>query len=360
MSDPAPRGTGSEGGDEPGLTGRRVAVSGGTGFVGRAVVRLLLAARAEVTVLTRDPSRARASVPEGVALRACDLARAPGRPAGLDLALRGAEAVVHAARASSYDDEAAVAREEALTRTLLDAAIEASVRRFVHFSTASVYARPPAGTLDESSPWRAGGSAYVRAKQGAERLVLERGAALGAVVLQPVAVYGPGPSWWTGGLLDLMSRGRYPLVDGGAGLANLIHVEDLARAALLALRAPDATGQRFLVCDGRPVTWREYFTHLERILGRRATVERPLQEALARSRTLRDRSLRARARRWAARRLLRRELEWPLDDEGLLEQASRAVFDPSRVRERLGFQAQVDLERGMRDVGAWWRARGAQ
>jgi nucleoside-diphosphate-sugar epimerase len=137
------------------------------------------------------------------------------------------------------------------------AAREAGVRRVVHTSTIDVFEADADGRLDESrvsdTPKN---TAYERSKQHAEELVLgARGDSLEVVIVNPSAVYGPGP-----GSVSLdeqifrpVSRGRLPaLTPGGMGV---VHARGVAAGQLLAAeRGRD--GERYILCD-RHVTLRE-------------------------------------------------------------------------------------------------------
>jgi nucleoside-diphosphate-sugar epimerase len=141
--------------------------------------------------------------------------------------------------------------------TVVLAAREAGVRRVVHTSTIDVFEADADGRLDESrvsaTPKN---TAYERSKQHAEELVLgARGDSLEVVIVNPSAVYGPGP-----GSVSLdeqifkpVSRGRLPaLTPGGMGV---VHARGVAAGQLLAAeRGRD--GERYILCD-RHVTLRE-------------------------------------------------------------------------------------------------------
>jgi nucleoside-diphosphate-sugar epimerase len=165
-------------------------------------------------------------------------------------------------------------------------------------------------------------------------------------ILRLGCVYGPGGGWWTQALLDAMSRGRQILVNAGAGTANLIHVEDVAATVLLLLAQPNSGLRIFNVTDGAPVPWKLYFSALERILERTATVSMSAEQA------------RQYGRKWLNPSLLRRVIRkmqgsariHPLDDRAIDFFASTAVYSNSHAIAALGFRPQYDLEAGMRTV----------
>ncbi len=147
------------------------------------------------------------------------------------------------------------------TRRVLAAAAAAGAGRVVHLSTLMVYGRTADGDLDESAPRRRFGDAYSDSKLAAESVAMAwaRAGRVPVVVLQPTAVYGPWGGVWTAQPLAALRSGRLILVDGGAGTANAVYVDDLVSAMLLAAVRDGVVGEAFLVSAAEPVTWRELY-----------------------------------------------------------------------------------------------------
>jgi dihydroflavonol-4-reductase len=192
-------------------------------------------------------------------------------PAGLEHALRGCEAVVHAAALYSYDADPR--RLEAVnvegTRNLLDAAARAGVRRVVHTSTAGTCG-PVAGRAateaDRPPAWELA-VPYKRTKLAAERLVLDaarRG--LDAVVVNPTTPVGDGDlrPTPTGAMVRAVARGRIRAYASSTGL-NVVDVRDVAQGHVLALEH-GRRGARYLL-GGANLHLGDLFATIARIAG---------------------------------------------------------------------------------------------
>lgn len=137
------------------------------------------------------------------------------------------------------------------TETVVRAANAAGVRRVVHTSTVEVFGALPGSTFDETAPTDSVKTTdYERSKQLAERLALAAAGAMDLVIVNPVAIYGPGPVGSASlekGLFEPLVRGRLPFLSPG-GFA-LVLTESLASAQLLAAERGH-TGERYIVSDG--------------------------------------------------------------------------------------------------------------
>ncbi len=155
------------------------------------------------------------------------------------------------------------------TRGLLDACVDASVRRFIHFSSTDVYGYPRGAAIDETYSATRFRNWYAQTKLDAEAEVRRAGAehALDAVILRPATVYGPGSRDVVGEIARAIRSRNMLLVDGGRAVAGLCYVDNLMDATVLALRHEAAPGNAFNVSDGLGVTWREFTDGLAEGLG---------------------------------------------------------------------------------------------
>lgn len=317
----------------------RVLVTGGAGFIGRAIIeRLRTDGDDAVGVdLTADP---------GAGVVAGDTTDPSAWRAQLD----GCDAVVHtAAVVSNAVDLDEQWRVNVLgTRRVIEAARDAGVRRIVHLSSIRAFSDTafPAG-VTEDHPVRPDGNPYVDTKIASEHVALQAHAAgeIEATIIRPGDVYGPGSVPWILKPLDAIRSGQFLLPARGSGIHSPVYVDDLVAGVVLALRSPDAAGQVFTIAGPRGVRSDEYFGHLYRMLGRRGPIGIPTAPAIALAAAA-DRVNRLRGARSEVNAISMRYL------------AREGTYSIEKARRVLGYEPAVDLDEGMRRTEAWLRETG--
>jgi nucleoside-diphosphate-sugar epimerase len=230
---------------------RRVWISGASGFVGKAIVRVLRTRGDQVIAPVRDPRRAQDLVDMGVTVIEDDLSDV----AGIADQLRDVDAAIHAA--GSY--RVGIAREErgamwdaniGTTTRVLDAAEIVHTPRLVYVSTVNVFGNTHGQAVDElyRRKLRDGFlSWYDETKFGAQEVVAQRARAGAPIVsVLPSQVYGPGDHSAVGNQIHLAHAGKLPyraMIDVGFGF---VHVDDLAAGIVAAMDRGSVPGTYIL------------------------------------------------------------------------------------------------------------------
>jgi nucleoside-diphosphate-sugar epimerase len=263
------------------LAGKRVLVTGGTGFIGsRLVEKLHLECRADVRVLVHNFANAVKIARFPVKMIKGDMTN----PEDMKRATEGCEIVFNCAYGKWSPKGEEIWRKVNVegTKNILDAAITNQIKRFIHLSSLMVYGITPDGDLDEKAP-RKGipGNPYAGIKIDSEAMVFDyyKKFGLPIVVLQPTGVFGPHAPTYCLNMIQQLHSKQMILVNGGDGLLNLVYLDDTVKAILLAAVEDKAIGQAFLISGRQPVTWREFYSRYEQMLNIRGTVSMSLSEA---------------------------------------------------------------------------------
>jgi nucleoside-diphosphate-sugar epimerase len=154
------------------------------------------------------------------------------------------------------------------TENVLRAAHEAGVKRVVHLSTIDVYGEVSGETAEEAAltpTGKAYGDSKIEAEQICRRFQAE---GLPVVILRPTIVYGPYSAAWTIEFAERLQVRPWPFAkDFCQGICNLVYIDDLVHAVILALTGPEAVGQAFNVNGPDRPTWHEYFEALNDAMG---------------------------------------------------------------------------------------------
>lgn len=263
------------------MRGRRILVTGASGFIGGRLVERLVRQGADVRVLVRNPASAGRLARFPLTFHLGDVTSTTD----LDRAVQGCDLVFHCAYGTTGSQKRRAWVNRVGTERILEAAHRAGARRVVYLSTLMVYGQTADGDLDETAPRRRFGNAYSDSKLDAEGTALRYSSSgrVPVTILQPTAVYGPYGGVWTAQPLAALKTGRMILVNGGDGLANAVYVDDLVSAMLLAAVQDAAVGKAFLISGPEAVTWRDLYGHFARMLGDgpERTVSMTIEEAQA-------------------------------------------------------------------------------
>lgn len=245
------------------MTGQVIALTGGTGFIGRHLLAALSARGYRVRLLLRRP----VELPPGASGAVVgDLSR----PMNMAAALSGVDAVVHSAglahaMSGAPEDDYRSSNVEA-TRRLAEAAARARVGRFVFLSSIRAQAGvSAAGILTDADPARPT-DAYGRSKLAAEEALA--GVGIDWAALRPVLVYGDGVKGNMAALMRL-ARSPYPLPLAGLnGRRSLISLDNLTSAIATVLENPRAPGRALVAAEPGALRLPEMIAALRAGLGR--------------------------------------------------------------------------------------------
>lgn len=218
----------------------KLAITGGTGFVGSHLLEQAVAAGHQVAALARRPQPPRDGIRwvEG----------ALDRPDSLAALVEGADAIVHVAGVINGDDATFRQGNILGTEAMVAAAARAGVCRFIHIS--SLAARHPEL------------SAYGRSKCESEEPVMAAGGDW--TILRPPAIYGPRDREMFELFRAAKRLGVIPLPPGGR--LSVIHVADLCGLILACLDNEISHNRTYEPDDGRPHGWAT--VELARAIGR--------------------------------------------------------------------------------------------
>lgn len=323
-----------------------VFVTGGTGFVGSAVVRALIARGFAVRALVR-----RGSATGNLAGLDCEIAEGDMMDgASLSSAMHGVRFVFHVAadyRLWAPDPSEIVRHNVEGTRAVMKLALQARVERVVYTSSVAVLRPVPGRAADEMSrmPENEAIGAYKKSKIAAHALVesLVARDGLPAVIVSPSTPIGPRDikPTPTGQIIVNAARGKMPAyVDTGL---NLVHVDDVAAGHLLALER-GKPGAHYIL-GGQDVTLGSMLASIANAAGRR-----PPRFQLPRAPIYPL----AVAAELAARVTGRTPF---LTLDGLRMSKYHMYFSSAKAERELGYRAR-SYERGVRDAIAWFRDAG--
>ncbi len=243
------------------------AVTGATGFIGRRLVGRLRGAGIETRALLLPGEGVPPEFDEVQCMHG-DV-RNPGEVAAF---LDGAGTVFHLAalvaeQNADYDAHWSVTAEG--SRNVYSAASARKIRVVVTTSICAYGERIARDECREESERGAHQGPYGRAKQAQEDFALESHErdGLAVTILRPSNVYGAGSRPWVQMLAELLAAGSMMVVGDGSGNAGLVHVENVIDALVLAAAREQAIGRIYNVCDGLPISWRQYIDDMAAIVG---------------------------------------------------------------------------------------------
>ena len=333
-----------------------VLVLGGTGFIGRQLIKQLL----DTGYAVRAAARGSSPALDELGSDRLEVVRADMRSnADLERILDGIDTVFHLATSDAKTWDDFVEREIEPARALARACLARGIKRLIYTGTIdSFYAGGRAGTITEDTPLDRKikrRNNYARAKAAAEDVLMEmhRKEGLPVVILRPGIVIGRGGNPFHWGVGKWSSEGVVETWGDGTNKLPLVLVDDVASGLVRAMETPGIEGRKYNLVDKPLLSAREYIAGLERLGGFKIQAHaRPI---------------------W--RFFIEDFAKWPIkvavghpDAQRVPSysdwesRTQKAVFDSKRTREELGWTPISDPARMVNEgiggsLSSWLRAR---
>lgn len=341
-------------------------VTGGSGWLGKRLVRALREGHPEMGSAGGGGRRVRCLVPRGetaaelAALGAEIVAGDVREPDAARALAAGAEGGVLVHLAGVIHPQKRVAEFRAVnvegTRTIVEAAAAAGVARAVVMSSNSPIgvSRNPHERFDEDSPYRPY-MGYGRSKREMEELLLARmrgGEAPDITIVRAPWFYGPEQPLRQTRFFSMIRSGRFPLVGDGRNRRSMAYVDSLAYGILLAAEAPVAANRIYWLADERPYPMREIIDTVRTVLSDDFGLS-------VRERTLRVPGMVGDLAR-AGDFLLQKFGRYNQELHVLSEMNLTIACAIDRAKRELGYRPLVELREGMRRSVQWCLDRGIE
>lgn len=248
----------------------KVLVTGGTGFVGRGVVDLLLAGNHSVRLFSRRPS-----LPERWEGRNIEVFQGDLEDfSSVSRAMEGVGVFYHIGEIKNVSRSAAL-KNIRLAEQITDSLAAKGVGRLVFVSSITVAGIPSSLPADEeTSPEIIFDDHYTFGKRECERYIAGNSGGSQYAVIRPAPVYGPG-SRYLGRIVETIKKlgpVGLPFPGDARNLAPLIYVKDLARAIYFSGMKEEAANQIFNVTDGIRHSWLDFLSAITEFMGRKLRV----------------------------------------------------------------------------------------
>jgi len=250
------------------MTSRKALITGGTGFIGRALAAKLLEKGYAVRILTRgDPSKVSMPGAEGVQASFKDIT-------SLKKAVEGCDVIFHLAAALfAYSYEEFEAANTSATGNLASACSNSNTKRFVYVSSlaAGGPSKDPSRPRAEASE-DAPVSFYGATKLGGEKeLAKKLDPTIEKVILRPPIVYGKNESGFSK-ISQWVNRGIMINAGSGTTYFSFIFLDDLIDALIIAAENENVAGKTYFVCEDSIYTWDFFINTMAHVMSKKKPV----------------------------------------------------------------------------------------
>ncbi|MBV8136410.1 MAG: NAD-dependent epimerase/dehydratase family protein [Deltaproteobacteria bacterium] len=316
-----------------------VLVFGATGFIGRELVRQLLAGGYCVRAAVRGSGAVLATLDNGnLEIVPIDIAS----KASLRSAMEGIDHVYHLARVNAKTWGEYLERDVEPTRLIAESCLLAKVKRLIYTSTIdSYYAGSRAGVITEQTPLDPRISRrnyYARAKAAAEAILIKMHAEekLPVVIFRPGIVIGRGGDPFHWGVGMWASPGVCQVWGEGRNKLPLVLVADVATALVRGIQVEGIEGRSYNLVDEPLLTARDYLSQLQRMAAMTLTVQyRPIWQFYA-----------ADIAKWLVKLAVRHPDRFRIPSYGDWDsRTQKASFDAARARDELNWTPASNRQR---------------
>ncbi|WP_210165081.1 NAD-dependent epimerase/dehydratase family protein [Pseudorhizobium marinum] len=319
----------------------RIFLTGGSGYIGRNLIRYFLEKDTPVTALAR--SRRSAEIVSALGAQACSGDVFSG---ALSQGMAGCDVLIHAA--ADLDHGIGSVEQHRVnvegTRAVFEAASAAGVRTAIMVSTESVLADGrPLVNVDESQPLpRRPAGSYSASKARAEQLALSfNGPDMAVTAVRPRMVWGRDDTTALPQLMDAVQSGRFAWISQGDYCTSTTHIANLCAGIDCAIMRGNG-GEVFFLADEQPVQFRQFVTALlatQGISAPRKSVHRSVLRLLV-------------ALGAVLHRLSRGKVVPPLTLQAYATSAVEITLNIEKAKRELGYQPVMSREAGLAELRA--------
>ncbi len=229
------------------LRGRKILVTGATGFIGRNLIDRLLLEKSNTHVLVRNSKDAANFKKMGVGAFVADLTDSKSLrkfPRGIDIVFNLAGGLPY----HKLSDEEYFKINVDGVRNLMEVCIKRKVKKVVHISTVGIYGEVVKDVDEKNRPVPVG--VYAKSKLAGEKIVMEYSKKLKVVIVRPTIAYGPYDTRPVVlSIFKFLKKGFFVLIGGGENYFHTVFVSNLVDGLILAATKKSADGKDFIIAD---------------------------------------------------------------------------------------------------------------
>jgi dihydroflavonol-4-reductase len=327
-------------------------LTGGSGFIGTHLARLLISKGHPVKALVRKTSLRGELEKAGASFAVGDILSGEGLPE----ALEGIDCIIHLAGVTKarHAEEFYQCNTEGTRRLAEAAARRSSPPRFVFCSSLAAAGPTRVGKPLRENDIPAPISAYGKSKLAAEQILRGLAPNLPAIIVRPPIVYGPAEKEFLPSILPMAKLGVVLKSGFGPKQYSLIHVDDVCEGLLAAalkgktLDPSNPAEGVYFISDGHEYTWEEVCGSLARALGKGKPFIVPLPDVVSYAAGFGS-ELQARVRGTVAALNL---------DKAREMRCEAWTCSSDRARNEIAYEPAIAIEQGFRGSVEWYRKAG--